>query len=164
MLFVTLNRSYCLCFSDDKPEVIDQEGEPGIVVPTSDEDAERDLIASEITSFLVSMTLKKEDGRYQCLICARESRDLYNQRQHILTHMAKDGTFAQRLNNYARRYMIEHDSKSFTCLKFTTYDSNKMFDRIKNMETHHCEVLCGQQQGAKRNVVPRSEENISKKI
>ena len=99
----------------------------GIVVPTSDEDAERDLIASEITSFLVSMTLKKEDGRYQCLICARESRDLYNQRQHILTHMAKDGTFAQRLNNYARRYMIEHDSKSFTCLKCRATFNNEFY-------------------------------------
>jgi len=116
---------------DDKPEVIDQEGEPGIVVPTSDEDAERDLIATEITSFLVSMTLKKEDGRYQCLICARESRDLYNQRQHILTHMAKDGTFAQRLNNYARRYMIEHDSKSFTCLKCRA-TFNKEFYYMRN--------------------------------
>ena len=63
-------------FLDAKLPLLDPSGLAGIVVPTSDEDAERDLIASEITSFLVSMTLKKEDGRYQCLICARESRDL----------------------------------------------------------------------------------------
>ena len=63
-------------FADGKLPLLDATGLAGIVVPTSDEDAERDLIASEITSFLVSMTLKKDDGRYQCLICARESRDL----------------------------------------------------------------------------------------
>ena len=118
-------------FADGKLPLLDATGLAGIVVPTSDEDAERDLIASEITSFLVSMTLKKDDGRYQCLICARESRDLYNQRQHILTHMAKDGTFAQRLNNYARRYMIEHDSKSFTCLKCRA-TFNKEFYYMRN--------------------------------
>lgn len=116
---------------DDNLPLLDPAGLAGIVVPTSDEDAERDLIASEITSFLVSMTLKKEDGRYQCLICARESRDLYNQRQHILTHMAKDGTFAQRLNNYARRFMIEHNSKSFTCLKCRA-TFNKEFYYMRN--------------------------------
>ena len=79
------------------------------------------------------MTLKKEDGRYQCLICARESRDLYNQRQHILTHMAKDGTFAQRLNNYARRYMIEHDSKSFTCLKFPEFPLRLIIKKVRRL-------------------------------
>lgn len=84
---------------------------------TMEEDDERDLLSDEIAAFQSSMTLKKVDGKYQCLICARESRDLYNQKQHILTHMSKDGSFFDRLNMFARRYILEHDSKTYTCLK-----------------------------------------------
>ena len=52
----------------------------------------------------------------QCLVCARISRDLYNQRQHIMTHMMKDGEFLDRLDHFVKSHSIQQNSNSFSCL------------------------------------------------
>jgi hypothetical protein len=42
---------------------------------------EQEYLTAEINEYLTSMSARREDGQYQCLVCARTSRDLYNQRQ-----------------------------------------------------------------------------------
>lgn len=78
--------------------------------------AEQDYLTSEIGEYLTSMSARREDGQYQCLVCARISRDLYNQRQHIMTHMMKDGEFLDRLDHFVKSHSIQQNSNSFSCL------------------------------------------------
>ena len=40
---------------------------------------EQEYLTAEIGQYLASMSARRDDGQYQCLVCARNSRDLYNQ-------------------------------------------------------------------------------------
>lgn len=77
---------------------------------------EQDYLSAEIGEYLTSMSARREDGQYQCLVCARNSRDLYNQRQHIMTHMMKDTDFLDRLDRFVKSHSIQQNSSSFSCL------------------------------------------------
>jgi len=75
-------------------------------------------LANEIHNFTQESALKMcEDGlRYQCLICARMCRDLYNYRTHMLTHMLKDPEFSTRIAAFVRQNSVEHTKQRYTCL------------------------------------------------
>lgn len=74
-------------------------------------------MAVEINEYLTSMSGRTEEGRYRCLICGLTCRDLYNQREHLMTHMVRDDKFKNRLEKFMNSNVIK-DPKSgtTTCL------------------------------------------------
>ncbi len=65
-------------------------------------DNEQDALAYEINEYIANMSGRTTDGKYQCLICGLASRDLYNQREHLMTHMTKDDHFNQRFELFLK--------------------------------------------------------------
>ena len=74
-------------------------------------------MAIEISEYLGSMSGRTEEGKYRCLICGLICRDLYNQREHLLTHMVRDEKFRSRLEHFMKSN-VSKDPKTAvtTCL------------------------------------------------
>jgi hypothetical protein len=63
------------------------------------------------------MSGKTGEGRYQCLICGMTCRDLYNQREHLMTHMTRDEKFRNRMDSFMRANVFKHpETFVTTCL------------------------------------------------
>ena len=77
--------------------------------------SERDELAYEIHEYMSSMSNRTDEGKYLCIVCGIQCRDLYNQREHVLTHMVKeDPKFNARLQKFVNFNIIK-DSNSKEC-------------------------------------------------
>jgi len=78
---------------------------------------EQDELACEINEYVTSMSGRTEEGRYRCLICGLTCRDLYNQREHLMTHMIRDEKFKNRMESFMKANVIKDPKSSVTtCL------------------------------------------------
>jgi len=78
---------------------------------------DQEELSIEIHEYLNSMSGRTEEGRYRCLICGLTCRDLYNQREHLLTHMVRDDKFKNRLDKFMSSNLIKDPkNSSTTCL------------------------------------------------
>ncbi len=78
---------------------------------------EQEELAIEINEYLTSMSGRTEEGRYRCLICGLTCRDLYNQREHLMTHMVRDDKFKTRLEKFMKSNVIKDPKTAVTtCL------------------------------------------------
>jgi len=74
-------------------------------------------LAIEIHEYLTSMSGRTDEGRYRCLICGLTCRDLYNQREHLMTHMVRDDKFKTRLDRFMTSNVIKDPkTTTTTCL------------------------------------------------
>lgn len=81
------------------------------------EEAIQEDLAIEIHEYLTSMSGRTDEGRYRCLICGLTCRDLYNQREHLMTHMIRDDKFKTRLDRFMTSNVIKDPkNSSTTCL------------------------------------------------
>ena len=78
---------------------------------------EQDELACEINEYVTSMSGRTDEGRYRCLICGLTCRDLYNQREHLMTHMIRDDKFKRRMETFMNANVIKDPKSSVTtCL------------------------------------------------
>jgi len=78
---------------------------------------DQEELSIEIHEYLSSMSGRTEEGRYRCLICGLTCRDLYNQREHLLTHMVRDDKFKNRLDKFMSSNLFKDPkNSSTTCL------------------------------------------------
>lgn len=88
--------------------------------PTVDDDNkgedDQEELSIEIHEYLSSMSGRTEEGRYRCLICGQTCRDLYNQREHLMTHMVRDEKFKSRLEKFMRSNVTKDLKNNTTCL------------------------------------------------
>jgi len=88
--------------------------------PTGEDDNkgedDQEELSIEIHEYLSSMSGRTEEGRYRCLICGQTCRDLYNQREHLMTHMVRDDKFKSRLEKFMTSNVIKDPKNNTTCL------------------------------------------------
>ena len=73
-------------------------------------------LGTRISEYMTTMSAKSDSG-YQCLICSRQSRDLFNHRGHMLTHMRKDETeLLNELDQLIDSYVYKQGAGIFSCL------------------------------------------------
>lgn len=78
---------------------------------------DQEELSIEIHEYLNSMSGRTDEGRYRCLICGLSCRDLYNQREHLLTHMVRDAKFKTRLEKFmTSNVMKDLKNNTTTCL------------------------------------------------
>ena len=77
---------------------------------------DQEELSIEIHEYLNSMSGRTEEGRYRCLICGQTCRDLYNQREHLMTHMVRDDKFKHRLDKFMTSNVIKDPKNNTTCL------------------------------------------------
>lgn len=86
-----------------------------------------------MNDFIKSTSVKSDlpDGKwcYQCLACGNQSRDLFNLRKHIVTHLLKTEGFAKKLDEEVSKRIIHGYNDIRTCMicKFVTtgYDKTR---------------------------------------
>ena len=76
---------------------------------------DRDLLAYEIHSYMSTTSNRTDEGKYQCTICGLKCRDLYNQREHVLTHMMTDPKFNARFLRFVSCNTVKDLNNVRTC-------------------------------------------------
>ena len=65
----------------------------------------------------MDMTSRTDQGKYMCNICGQLCRDLYNQREHLMSHMTRDEKFRKRLDRFVDANVFKDpNSNKTTCV------------------------------------------------
>ena len=102
-------------------------------------DCERDQLAYEIHEYMSTMSNRKDEGYYVCIVCGHPTPSLWHQREHIMTHMVKDQEFKLRLKKFVDLNTIKDDSNTKTCricqTKITVHDRKHFVNKhLRHLE------------------------------